>query len=208
MSAKLLKVYGWSSFRPECRSRSHQTREIVAAASRASAARTAGITSRGELAEMCETQDGEELGLALADPGVVFWHPLDDSRTWYMVVDGKSQKIAVCNTCFREHAPGQPHRPPAADILLRRLSESASVTDRNVLFMLRMSVHPDDGRVYPDRGKNAVGDEYAEFGRVRSQAIQRTIRRAHELGLTSERRSFVPTPLCTAVIAAATRDGG
>lgn len=200
---KLLKVYGWSSFRPECRSNSHQTREIIAAASRASAARSAGITLRSAIVEMVETGNDEELRRALAEPGVVFWHPLDNRRTWYMVVDGKSHEITTCATCFGEHVPSQPHRAPEANVLLSRLNESNSVTNRNVLLMLRASVHPDDGRIYPNRGTAAVGDEYAEWGRVRSQAIQRTIRRAHELGLTSDRRRFVPTPLCTAVIAIA-----
>lgn len=82
-----------------------------------------------------------------------------------------------------------------AESIASVLSNSRSVTDRNVGLMLRASVHPDDGRIYPKRGTCAVGDEYAEHGRVRSQAIARTKRRAHALKLSDNPREFVPNDL-------------
>lgn len=77
---KTLRVYGWSDFRD-----SVQTREIVAATSRAAAAR---VTHRlpYQLFNLCETANNEERRIALATPGVIHWCPLDESyrsnRVW------------------------------------------------------------------------------------------------------------------------------
>jgi hypothetical protein len=81
-----LKVYGWTGWRQECppaRNGGKQTREICAAPSMAAVARILGIKNPRTL-DMCTTGNVAELEKALANPGVVFWSPLDqrDERTW------------------------------------------------------------------------------------------------------------------------------
>jgi len=81
--ARKLRVYGWIGFRSECQTNSRQTREIVAASSRAAAARIAGARSPRQLFNLSETGNADELATALAEPGAVFWQPLDAySATW------------------------------------------------------------------------------------------------------------------------------
>ena len=74
------KVYGWLGYRSV-----GQTREVVAAKSKAAAARDAGEKDTQKLFNLCETGDSEELATASAEPGIVFWHPLDQlqrDREW------------------------------------------------------------------------------------------------------------------------------
>ena len=76
-----LKVYGWQSFRPECRSDNngnHQTREIVAAPSMAAVARIVGVKYPRQLFNLCETGNPKEHRIAMSEPGVVFWKPISD----------------------------------------------------------------------------------------------------------------------------------
>jgi hypothetical protein len=87
--ARKLKVYGWQGFRIEAgkaaRNHRNQTREIAAATSMAACARAAGENSPRKLFGLCETGNDEECELALAEPGVVFWRPLDQplkERKW------------------------------------------------------------------------------------------------------------------------------
>ena len=87
--ARKLKVYGWQGFRTEAgkvaRNHRNQTREIAAAPSMAACARLAGENSPRKLFNLGETGNDEECELALAEPGVVFWRPLDQpgcEREW------------------------------------------------------------------------------------------------------------------------------
>jgi hypothetical protein len=72
-----LKVYGWQGWRREAPGWHHQTREICAARSRAEVGR---IVDRkpSALFNLEETGNDEELKVALAQPGVVFWRGLDE----------------------------------------------------------------------------------------------------------------------------------
>lgn len=87
MTPRKLKVYGWIGWRQECPPSANggkQTREICAAPSMAAVARILGVKSPKSL-DMCETGNPGELTQALAEPGVVFWSPLDrrgDERVW------------------------------------------------------------------------------------------------------------------------------
>ena len=76
---KKLKVYGWIGWRREAGTRpnNQQTREIVAATSMAEVGRIIGTPHR-QLFNLGETGNPRELEVALAEPGVVFWRPLDD----------------------------------------------------------------------------------------------------------------------------------
>lgn len=81
--ARELKVYGWIGWRNEAKlapNGSHQTREIVAAHSVAEVLRIAGITRSEYGYSGSETGNDEELAVALAEPGVVFWAALDASN--------------------------------------------------------------------------------------------------------------------------------
>lgn len=68
-----LKVYGWSGMRHEAPGPHHQTREIVAATSKAAAARAAGYKGPWQMFNLCETGNELEVTLATSSPGVVFW---------------------------------------------------------------------------------------------------------------------------------------
>lgn len=71
-----LKVYGWSAFRREAAGPHHQTREIVAAASKAAAARAAGYKRPAQMNNLCETGNAQEIEIATAQPGTVFWRSI------------------------------------------------------------------------------------------------------------------------------------
>ena len=76
---KKLKVWGWQGTRLEARIDRNfhgQTREIVAAASRAEVGRIMGVPARS-LFNICETGNKRELEIARANPGVVYWAPLN-----------------------------------------------------------------------------------------------------------------------------------
>lgn len=66
-----LKVFGWQSFRA-----GRQTREIVAAPSKAAVARLAGANRPDQLFNLCETGNEQETETALTEPGVVFWREI------------------------------------------------------------------------------------------------------------------------------------
>jgi hypothetical protein len=76
--ARKLKVYGWQSFRRECTGPHRQTREIVAATSMAEVARIAGVNGPWSLFSLCETGNEREIGIAMVEPGVIFWRPIND----------------------------------------------------------------------------------------------------------------------------------
>ena len=90
MSLKL-KVYGWQGHRQECPpapNGNKQTREIVAAPSIAAAARAAGYSRPRQMFNLCETGNDDDVKRAMSEPGVVFWHPLDQrlgERHWTKV---------------------------------------------------------------------------------------------------------------------------
>lgn len=68
-----LQVYGWVSFRGRT-----QSREVVAAHSLAEVARIAGYKRPSQLFNLEDTGNGPEIAAALSEPGVIFWHPLDE----------------------------------------------------------------------------------------------------------------------------------
>ncbi len=75
-----LKVFSWQSFRAECPPAPNgnlQTREIIAARSKAEAVRIAGKKYPYELFNLGETGNHLELELALSKPGIIFWTPID-----------------------------------------------------------------------------------------------------------------------------------
>ena len=73
MTKRDLRVWGITLFRREAPGPHHQTREIVAAPSRAAAGRAFGV-SAGHMAKWAEETGNElELQTAIAEPGVVFW---------------------------------------------------------------------------------------------------------------------------------------
>jgi hypothetical protein len=127
-----------------------------------------------------------------------------------MIIKSKRVKrVKLCPTCLGEHDRDVPHRPPvSASVLLDRLFASTSPTSRNVLLLLRMSLVP-EARIDAQRAMESVGNEYAEHGRLRSQAIQRTMRRAHCLALSSQPRRFEPTSFGKdCIFALRMREGG
>lgn len=80
-STRPLRVYGWQGHRYECPAAangSHQTREICAARSQVEVARCAGVKSPRQLFNLTETGNALELEIALRQPGVVFWRPIDE----------------------------------------------------------------------------------------------------------------------------------
>ena len=73
-----LQVYGWVSFRGRT-----QSREVVAAHSLAEVARLAGYKRPSQLFNLSPTGNGPETAAAMSEPGVIFWHPLDERPlTW------------------------------------------------------------------------------------------------------------------------------
>lgn len=73
-----LKVYGARGFRSDCReaaNRSRQTREVIAARSKAEAKRLAGWRWGNDW--FGETGNADEVRIALTRPGKLFWKPLD-----------------------------------------------------------------------------------------------------------------------------------
>lgn len=77
---RLLKVFGWQGWRSECPpalNGNKQTREVVAAKSKAEVARIAGKKYANQLFNLGETGNSLELQLALSKPGVIFWAPID-----------------------------------------------------------------------------------------------------------------------------------
>jgi hypothetical protein len=80
---KQLKVYGWTGYRTEAEASPNgmqQTREIVAATSVAQVMRISGKTRHYLTNYGGETGNTEELRVALAEPGIIFWTELTDSR--------------------------------------------------------------------------------------------------------------------------------
>lgn len=67
--ANSLKVYGWQDHRPGV----GQVRAIVAARSKAAAARYAGESDPRRLFNLDETGNAIERQVALAQPGIVHW---------------------------------------------------------------------------------------------------------------------------------------
>ncbi len=74
-----LRVFGWSGFRSACPTPHRQTREIVAATSKAEVARLAGFRYPRELPNLSETRNENEIAQALRAPRVIFWKPLSYS---------------------------------------------------------------------------------------------------------------------------------
>lgn len=86
-----LKVYGWTGYRNDARNTNlqHQTREVVAAPSKAAAVRAivaAGQRPPGRDFGPMETYNHAEVEQAMTKPRTVFWRPLgygDVERQWY-----------------------------------------------------------------------------------------------------------------------------
>ena len=85
---KKLKVYGWQGHRYECppaATGGRQTWEICAAPSMAAVARAAGASYPRQLFCLGQIENDDDVATAMAEPGVVFWHPLDQlqrKRKW------------------------------------------------------------------------------------------------------------------------------
>lgn len=76
-------VYGWEGWRPNLGLRRSQTREIVAAPSKAAAARAAGFDRPAQMFNLSDTGNAREIAVACAAPGVVFYRGLDaDDGEW------------------------------------------------------------------------------------------------------------------------------
>lgn len=73
-----MKVYSWQGYRIEAGTHHNDTREIVAAKSKAAAARAAGESDPRRLFNFGETWNKDDIAQALSAPGVVFWRPIDD----------------------------------------------------------------------------------------------------------------------------------
>jgi hypothetical protein len=69
-----LTVWGWIGFAPGER---RQVRLVCAAKTQAAVARAAGKRYPRQLFNLAKTGNAEELTTARAQPGVVFWSPLD-----------------------------------------------------------------------------------------------------------------------------------
>jgi len=77
---EMLKVYAWQGWRSECSKAANgsmQTRELCAAKSKAAVARITGCKYAYQLFNLGETGNELEVKVALSEPGVVFWKPLD-----------------------------------------------------------------------------------------------------------------------------------
>lgn len=72
-----LKVYGWIAIRRDLKPvHDHwqpQSRDICAAHSKAECARIAGVRGPWQLWNLAETGNPEEVALAMAKPGVIFY---------------------------------------------------------------------------------------------------------------------------------------
>lgn len=68
-------MFGWQGHRKEAPKRA--TREIVAAFSKSHAARLAGFRYVSHMFNLNVTASELEVQTAMAEPGVVFWSPLD-----------------------------------------------------------------------------------------------------------------------------------
>ena len=102
-----LKVYGWTGTRYEAGAIAReigkgygrsQTREIVAATSKAAAARAAGVARAGQLWNLSETANDECIEIAMREPGRIFWKPTDDidGEHWHVVTEnGTSLPIGL-----------------------------------------------------------------------------------------------------------------
>lgn len=77
--ARKLKVYRWQGFRSECPATANglsQTEEIMAASSMAEVYSLVGRT-RSHFFNIGETGNKEQVRVAMAEPRVVFWKPID-----------------------------------------------------------------------------------------------------------------------------------
>lgn len=73
-----LKVYRWQSHRRECPTHHRQTHEVVAAKSKAEVARIAGYDRPSQMFNLAETGNARDVATAMAEPGVIFWRPIND----------------------------------------------------------------------------------------------------------------------------------
>ena len=78
MSARPLRVYGWQGYsRKGVNGKLMCSREIVAARSRAEAARAAGFDRPGRMFNLGETGNSNEIATATAKPLTVFYRHID-----------------------------------------------------------------------------------------------------------------------------------
>lgn len=76
-----IKVYVWQGFRTplSTTTRRVQSREIVAARSKAEVARIVGVKSPSALFCLGETKNQRAVAAAMAEPGTIFWRDIDAS---------------------------------------------------------------------------------------------------------------------------------
>ena len=75
---KTLRVFGWTGWRPEEKGTkpNGQTREIMAAYSKAQVARIVGVKSPARLFNLCETGNQDEILVTAKKPFAIFWAPI------------------------------------------------------------------------------------------------------------------------------------
>mgnify|MGYP007069486498 CR=1 FL=1 len=87
---RALKVYRWQSFRTECPTYHRQTKEVVAARSKAEAARLAGFDRPSQMFNFAEACSDLEIKVAMQSPGTVYWTPINnfssEIKDWIAVV--------------------------------------------------------------------------------------------------------------------------
>ena len=88
MTGRKLKVYSWQGWRLECPAEpngSRATREAVATTSKKKARELTSSNNPIPLREISETGNEDSVNQAMSEPGVIFWHRLDEllrDRQW------------------------------------------------------------------------------------------------------------------------------
>lgn len=75
-----LRVYGWTGTDYRLRTTHNQSRCIVAAHSKAEAARLAGYDRPSQMFNLCETGNDREIAEAVQESGVVIVRPIGDHQ--------------------------------------------------------------------------------------------------------------------------------
>lgn len=95
---KPLKVFGYTGYRMKAltkRNAHGQTDEVIAAASKAEAHRKSGLARSAFDRTVHEVIKPQEVAMAMASPGTVFWRPLNPfARTgdeWFAIAPEEAQ---------------------------------------------------------------------------------------------------------------------
>jgi hypothetical protein len=94
---RALKIFGWTGHRREAtmeRNVHGQTKEIIAATTKAEAHRMSGIARSLFERTLHETADPEEVAQAMTAPGTVFWQPRNNMAStgeWFAIPPGAAK---------------------------------------------------------------------------------------------------------------------